>query len=189
MQSDWDSPMADEEPEEGHHSGDPSDGAQLSLRDIFSTLFAMQSGGGPRPSGDGESASSPVISLHDISLLLNSVGRSGIIHGLRVNAPEDDDEDDDGDDDEDEDYYSTFSTAAIAPWKGPVTTEPQPAGVELLNSGDFGRVGSKARTRRNDINLANLILNRARRTYSVPALHKEDYAAVRDILSRSNIGL
>jgi WD repeat-containing protein 23 len=58
----------------------------------------------------------------------------------------------------------------------PEVTEPQKAGVELLSSGDFGRVGDKLRSRRNDLNIAKFIHKRSSQPIVIPC--KEDYASV-----------
>ncbi|KAG6919041.1 hypothetical protein DXG01_009751 [Tephrocybe rancida] len=178
MQPDWDSPMAGEDDDdEGQQPGE-GDQTQVSVNDILGTLFAMQAGGGPQAPGDGSTQNNSFtrISLQDISRLLNAVGRGNALRGLAaLNDPDDDEQDEEDDEDGDDDYYYSFNAAATAPWKGPETTEPQQAGVELLNSGEFGRVGAKARIRRNDINLTKLILNRARRPH--PISNKEEYAA------------
>lgn len=89
-------------------------------------------------------------------------------------ADEDEDADDDDEDDETE-YYNSFAATAHQKWFTEVT-EPQKAGVELLNSGDFGKVANKSRTRRKDINLAKSIMNRSR--HPQPTAYKEDHADV-----------
>lgn len=135
-----------------------------------SAVFATHSPGGSRSHSYRGSQNTRI---SGISRWLNALGRGGdpAFHDT------DEDEEDDEDDDYDYHHYAPFGTVVGAPWKGPETTEPQNEGVELLNSGDFGRVGNKARTRRNCINLANLILNRSR--HPRPVSNMEDYAAVR----------
>lgn len=86
----------------------------------------------------------------------------------RLASFDDNDEDEDYEDEDDEDYvpeniwtgYLGRSAPAV-PWNPPVTTEPQAAGTELLNSGDFGYVGSKHRARSNYANVTRAILDRA----------------------------
>ncbi|KAG6873840.1 hypothetical protein C0995_010452 [Termitomyces sp. Mi166 len=182
MQPDWDVPVADEDDEDdGMHGGPGPQQIHISIQDILGTVFAMQSAGGPQSPGYGGSriTRSSGIALQDISRLLNTLGR-----GRGLGHPDEDEEYEEDDDDDDDDYYTSFRSAAVAPWKSPEIAEPQKEGVELLNSGDFGRVGSKARKRRNDINLANLILDRARRSRPVRNNLKEDYAA--NLIPNSN---
>ncbi|KAG5639568.1 hypothetical protein H0H81_012239 [Sphagnurus paluster] len=116
------------------------------------------------------------INIHEISRLLNTVGAS-----RQLELDEDDDPEDD-DDEEDDDFYHAFRSSGEEQWTGPKITEPQQAGVELLNSGDFGRVENKLRARRNDVNIARLILNRTKRPH-LPTF-KEDYAA--DLIPNTN---
>ena len=77
-------------------------------------------------------------------------------------------------------------------WKKP-HTEPQKAGVELLMSGEFGRVGPKYRERGfpgvggGSRNLATLLRQRASSTRPIP---KEEFAEVRySGISRRRISL
>lgn len=64
-------------------------------------------------------------------------------------------EDDDGDEDDDyDDFYSSYWNSALGiPQAGdnwyPKVTEPQPAGVKLLRSGDFGKTRNRLGTPRN----------------------------------------
>jgi len=63
-------------------------------------------------------------------------------------------EDDDDDDDDNEDFYTSYWASALGhPPAGdnwyPKITEPQPAGVKLLRSGDFGRARNRLGTPRN----------------------------------------
>ncbi|KAF5368500.1 hypothetical protein D9758_002148 [Tetrapyrgos nigripes] len=107
----------------------------------------------------------------------------------RISFPLDNDDDDEdmdsdsvyNDDDrewQDEDdllhnpYRSARENQKI--WIPPAST-PQEAGVELIKSGDFGRVSPKIRARRGHNNLAKVISNRLSRPH--PVLYKEDYAA------------
>ncbi|THV01435.1 WD40 repeat-like protein [Dendrothele bispora CBS 962.96] len=107
---------------------------------------------------------------------------------------EDDDEEDadymDNDSDENEDWRDDPSYMDDEPygasrpqklWTAPPTT-PQDAGVELIKSGEFGRVSPKIRARRGHNNLAKVISNRLSRPH--PALYKEDYAS--SIVPNSN---
>jgi WD repeat-containing protein 23 len=123
----------------------------------------MQAGGGTQRGG-ARVINLSGISLQELSRLLNS-----------AHVPlEEEEEVADEDDDEDE-YNSSFQHASHHKWFQPVT-EPQEAGVELINSGEFGRVANRERVRRHDVNIAKVLKNRNRRP--VPSLFKEDHAHV-----------
>lgn len=134
----------------------------------------MQSQGRTR-SNDRESRSIGLtgITLHDLTRILRAQGRSPVITA-RSHTYEDEDEDDD-----DNDYLDEYSEShrQTGPKWFPEVVEPQTAGVELLKSGDFGRVADKLRSRRSDVNVAKLLISRSMRPKSV--LCKEDYASVR----------
>lgn len=83
-----------------------------------------------------------------------------------------DDPDDEDDDSEDYHYRNGYRSS---PWIPPAT-EPQKAGVELLNSGDFGCVRDRLKEPMRNINLGRLLTDRLCRPY--PKLFKEDYARV-----------
>lgn len=91
---------------------------------------------------------------------------------------EDDEDDEDYRPDQDSDdesaYYDNYRPRQ---WFPPVL-EPQDEGVELLKSGDFGRVGTKMNGLYGSGNLARTIINRSTRPQPYPALYKEDYASV-----------
>ncbi|KAF8079014.1 WD40-repeat-containing domain protein [Lyophyllum atratum] len=170
MQTDWD--IQTEEEDEGPPTSE-APGQTASIQEILGTLFTMQAGGGPQASRDGQQTISlSGINLHDLTRLLGSAGVRG--GRLQDFALQEEDPDEDEDEDEDDNYYNAYRASAHVQWTGPKTTEPQQAGVELLDSGDFGRVAHKLRSRRNDINIAKLILNRAQRAQ--PHTYKEDYA-------------
>ncbi|KAG6830886.1 hypothetical protein H0H92_014037, partial [Tricholoma furcatifolium] len=98
---------------------------------------------------------------------------------------EEDEEEGEDDEDDEEDWGLISSLRPVHTglrWKGPVHTEPQKAGTELLNSGDFGAVGGKARKQRHDIDLAKRILNRARQPH--PRANKEELAS--NLIPNSN---
>ncbi|KAH7923909.1 WD40 repeat-like protein [Leucogyrophana mollusca] len=80
--------------------------------------------------------------------------------GNSTNADEDDDEELVEDEDEGR-YYgrSSWSEQWFSPHK-----EPQQAGVELLNGGEFGAVSTKIKTRKNNRNLTRLLLDRSTRS-------------------------
>jgi WD repeat-containing protein 23 len=84
-----------------------------------------------------------------------------------ANLLDDDNEDDeyvpDDDDDEDEDDFMTrrrYMSRRQRQWIPPAT-EPQAAGVELLNSGDFGYLGPKHKAKPNLSNVTRSILGAA----------------------------
>lgn len=137
---------------------------------LLSAVFAMQPSGGSRSYNYHAPHNTRISGL---SRFLSTFGRGS---AFRRPVLDDPDEEEDGEDDDDDEYDGDYYPSS-APWKGPEISEPQQEGVELLNSGDFGRVGSKARTRRNYINVANLILNRSRNAR--PTSNREDYVAVR----------
>lgn len=86
----------------------------------------------------------------------------------------DDDDDDDLDDDNDDygDYEPTDRNQECG--QSAPATEPQEAGVELLNGGEFGRITPKIRSRRGERNLVKAITNRFAGHRST--LFKEDLA-------------
>ncbi|KAG5352432.1 hypothetical protein C0989_002334 [Termitomyces sp. Mn162] len=176
MQPDWDA-VDEDDGDDGMRSGPSPQQVRISIQDVLATMFAIQSAGGPQSSDHGGSRNTGIsgFNLQDISRWF--IGRGGATRGLALNDPDADGEEDDYDDeDDDDDYHALFNTSSRTSWKGPETTEPQKEGVELLNSGDFGRVGNKAQKRRNKTNIANIILNRTRRIR--PVSNKEDYAAL-----------
>jgi WD repeat-containing protein 23 len=115
------------------------------------------------------------ITLQDLARLM-SVGTTTRV-GDRVHIQPDDDEDYNGaEDDDNEDYINPRASAHQ--WYPPVS-EPQKAGLELLASGDFGRVGVKARSRRNSHNILKPVLNKF--YHPLPLTSREDLQSVRDI--------
>ncbi|TFK41942.1 WD40-repeat-containing domain protein [Crucibulum laeve] len=90
------------------------------------------------------------------------------------NDEEDDGNEDAEDDDNEDEYYSSIHRHAHN-WFGEVK-DPQAAGVALLNSGDFGKVAPKIRKRRDEQNLAKLVLRKSTRP-TISAVQKEDYAS------------
>jgi hypothetical protein len=98
----------------------------------------MQTGGARTAYGGRANLRFSGISLESIGALLSSTGQ----------WEDDDDDEDDADYDpnnEDDDYesypYFSRSDRAASPAEAPVS-EPQEAGVKLLNSGEFGRITS-----------------------------------------------
>jgi len=117
----------------------------------FAALFSMQNGGGPL----GHRTVN--VTTRDISQLLEGITPIRLF--------------DDGDEDEDDDYYGEDNGAQQ--WYPP-HEEPQPAGVELLASGDFGRVSMKDRA--NNRNVAKRLFTRVLQPQS--SLYKEDITNV-----------
>ncbi|KAJ7157164.1 WD40 repeat-like protein [Mycena filopes] len=99
------------------------------------------------------------ITLEDLNRLLGAA------------EPEEAEEDDDEDEDE---YYRAFRNTGHSLYFKEVT-EPQEAGVQLLHSGDFGRVGNKIKSRRGDLNIAKVLRSRA--SQARPKFYKEDYTS------------
>ena len=82
---------------------------------------------------------------------------------------------DDGDEDEEDDYYGEDNDSA-QPWYPP-HKEPQPAGVELLTSGDFGRVSvKKDRAGINNRNVTKRLFTRVLQPQT--SLYKENITSV-----------
>jgi len=138
----------------------------------------MQSGDESQPStnpGAGASIRLSGITLQDLARLM-SVG-TAIRVGNRVHIQPDEEEDGDDEDyngaeDGDDDDY----TPSAHQWYPPVS-EPQKAGLEILANGDFGRVGVKARSRRNSRNISKTVLHKFYRP--LPLTSREDLQSVR----------
>ena len=127
----------------------------------------MQSGGGPGGGGSGpRTINLSRLTFQDLSRLLST--DSGSSRNTQFNG---DDEDEESDDENDEDNYQHTACQWF-----PEVTEPQKAGVELLTSGDFGRVADKMRSRRKDFNIAKLVHRRP--TWPRHVECKEEYATV-----------
>jgi WD repeat-containing protein 23 len=120
------------------------------------------------------------------SMRLSGITLQDLARRMRVGnqihiQPSSDDDYNGADNDEDDDYISTHTSAH---WHAPVT-EPQKAGLELLVSGDFGRVGVKACNRRNPRNIPKSVLNKY---YSpLPLTSREDLQSVRRLESFMSI--
>lgn len=124
-----------------------------------------------RASTRSDDRDSPTISVAGITF--DDLTR--LLAGRGITARNLSDEAEDDDDDDYQDEYTDSSPQVIHKWF-PEVTEPQEAGLELLKSGDFGRVGDKLRSRRSDINIAKFIYKRPMQLKPVPS--KEDYASV-----------
>ncbi|KDQ63158.1 hypothetical protein JAAARDRAFT_147176 [Jaapia argillacea MUCL 33604] len=112
------------------------------------------------------------INIRDLVRILG-IGSGGFGRG----RPDDDDEDEE--DDDDTTGYPPFSTASQS-WM-PEVKEPQKEGVELLMSGDFGRVQNKILSRSKGLNVAKQL---ASRSMSVRRPYREDIAA--DLIPNTN---
>ncbi|KAF9444600.1 WD40 repeat-like protein [Macrolepiota fuliginosa MF-IS2] len=147
------------------------DGTQTTandVQDILSDLFSMQADG---TTGGTRTFSLSGISLHNLTRLLRAASGTSGPH------PYFDGEDEDEDDDEtgllyDDDEWGFESRTQGRPTWFEEVTEPMKEGVELLYSGDFGRIGPKSRNQRNAANIARHIL--AKSSTVVPASHREE---------------
>jgi WD repeat-containing protein 23 len=137
----------------------------------FIALFAMQTQPGGNSPNDNLDSRISGIRSQDLTRLLSvrDGSASPTYHHLTGGyyGAEDEEEDQDG-------YYDSFRQTAPQ-WFQEVT-EPQKPGVELLKSGDFGRIADKLRSRRSDVNIAKLMSRRSSRPTPVP--YKENYASV-----------
>ncbi|KAJ7070505.1 WD40-repeat-containing domain protein [Mycena amicta] len=87
--------------------------------------------------------------------------------------PADEEEEDDDEDDGDEREYRRALRQSSHKAYFKEVKEPQEAGVRLLHSGDFGRVGPKIRSRGNNLNIAKTLRSRA--SQARPRFYREDY--------------
>ncbi|KAJ7757545.1 WD40 repeat-like protein [Mycena metata] len=102
---------------------------------------------------------------------LRSITLEDLNRLLGIGEPEEAEEDEDDDDEEDQ-YHRAFRNTNHTLYFKEVT-EPQEAGVKLLHSGDFGRVGNKIKSRRGDLNITKVLRSRA--SQARPKFYKEDY--------------
>ncbi|KAI0094186.1 WD40-repeat-containing domain protein [Irpex rosettiformis] len=76
----------------------------------------------------------------------------------------DNDEEDDDDDDEEEDVFGSgwgrSRSQQHSTYHHDPVTEPQPGGLSLLYSGEFGRIKHQTKTRNKDNNIARILQNR-----------------------------
>lgn len=129
----------------------------------FAALFSLQSGGAPL----GRRA---IMTTRDMSQLLDGMNP---IQNLF----------DDGDEDDDDDYYGEDNGGQQ--WFPP-HDEPQPAGVDLLASGDFGRVSvKKDRAGINNRNVAKRMFTRV--LHPQTSLYKENITSVSCCRSMSSL--
>lgn len=117
--------------------------------------------------------------LQDLTRLL---GESSAIFGGALLDLEDSDESADEDPDYEEvEYEQADEDYAIRrlyqrPAQFSPVLQPQEAGLKLLMGGEFGRVGQRLASRRNNVNIAKLLLDRG--TMPLPATCKEDITSV-----------
>ncbi|KAF7302962.1 WD-REPEATS-REGION domain-containing protein [Mycena kentingensis (nom. inval.)] len=83
-------------------------------------------------------------------------------------------EEDTEDEQDEREYQRTLRQSSHRAYFKPVT-EPQPAGVQLIESGEFGRVGPKMKARRNALNIAATL--RSREARARPRVYKEAYTS------------
>ncbi|KAJ7069044.1 WD40 repeat-like protein [Mycena belliarum] len=94
--------------------------------------------------------------------------------------PEEEEAEEDDDDDGEDEYYRAFRHNNHSQYF-PEVTEPQEAGVKLLQGGDFGRVANKIKSR-SSLNVARQLRSRA--SQRRPRFYKEDYAS--DLIPNCN---
>lgn len=128
----------------------------------------MQAGGA---SGDSRTFSLSGISLHNLTRLLSNGSSSLYFEG----EGEDDDDDEADVYEDDDDWGYEIRTHSRPPWYEEVT-EPVKEGVELLYSGDFGRIGPKSRSRRKAANIARRVL--AQSSIPTPVSYREELTSV-----------
>jgi WD repeat-containing protein 23 len=145
---------------------------------ILEALFSMQSNDSP-PSQQSIPRGTRLISLSGVDLRdlarYVTIRASNSPRGINPGEEEEDEaeeEEEEDEEDEEEDQENYVSDCQLFP---PVK-EAQKEGEELLFSGDFGRVGIKIRSRANNGNLVNSVLNQA--THLIPNLNKEDLLTV-----------
>ena len=157
---------------------------------ILSAILELQGVRTANSSGDSVSTS---LTIGDLQRLLSVFARAegGNVSGGLTNAPDDDDDDADYVDEEEEEdtapgYYTygwggpTRSTWNREEW-WPEVTEPKKEGLELLYSGEFGRISHQKASRDGRNNVARNLLSRG---LSSRPVYKEDITSVR-AMSRS----
>ncbi|XP_006454240.1 hypothetical protein AGABI2DRAFT_62131 [Agaricus bisporus var. bisporus H97] len=123
------------------------------------------------------------LSLRNLTRLLRAASGDSGSHLYRVEDEDQDDSDDQEsglyEDEDDWDYENR--NMGHPPWYEEVK-EPIKEGVELLYSGDFGRIGHKSRGKRNTANLARHVL--AQTSKAIPVACREDLSC--DMVPNSN---
>jgi len=127
------------------------------------------------PSGGTRSLSFRSINLHSLARLLRAASADDG-PGFYF-EPDNDDGDDDELYEDDEDDYSLYEPRQITrpTWHEEIK-EPVEEGVELLYSGDFGRIGPKSRSRRKVVNIARQILSQS--SVAIPETYREELISV-----------
>lgn len=139
----------------------------------------MQSGEGSQSStnlGGGASMRLSGITFQDLARLMSVGTATRVGNRVHIQADEDEDEDDENYNGTEDDGIEGYSRVSAHQWYPPVT-EPQKAGLELLANGDFGRVGVKARSRRNSHNILKTVSHKFYRP--LPLTSREDLQSVR----------
>ncbi|KAF9245903.1 WD40 repeat-like protein [Melanogaster broomeanus] len=153
-------------------------GSGATIAQILRSLFDMQQ---LRPSNAPETTTISTSTTNDEHPTLGSITYGDLVRLLRTgpssgnqNADEDVDNDDD-----DEDYVE--NTDWNQQWFPP-NTKPEERGVELLMSGEFGRVSSKLKSNHGRRNISRLLLDR----FSTPrgTLYREELA--NELIPNSN---
>jgi WD repeat-containing protein 23 len=129
-------------------------------------------------SGGSRTFSLSGISLHSLSRLLRAASAGTGPHLYFEDEEEEEGNDDDGEyfeNDEDDDW-AYGSHVYRRPPKHEKVTESVKEGVELLYSGDFGRIGPKSRSRRKAANIARQVLSR--KSAAIPVCYREELVSV-----------
>jgi WD repeat-containing protein 23 len=115
------------------------------------------------------------ISLHHLTRLLRAASGGGDSHLYAEENDGDGDDQESGVYEDEDDWEYERRSVGHPPWYEEVK-EPVKEGVELLYSGDFGRVGHKCRSKQNTANLAKHVLSQASK--AVPVASREDLSCV-----------
>lgn len=147
---------------------DPPSSAVLS-----SLQGSRQTSGNTPAGGTQQNARLANLTLDDLRRLLGQMNGP-----VTVEATDEEEEDDDGDDE----YYFGYNTEPH--WDRskvfPEVKEPKEKGLELLTSGEFGRLEHQLKSRIRDNNTASILLNRGARQRPT---HKEDLTSVSSCLA------
>lgn len=119
------------------------------------------------------------IGLHELTRLLASAsGTFGAPGGNGV-ADEDEDDEDYLDEGDDEEAWVGRRGERRTHQYFPVVTEPQKAGMDLLMSGEFGRVKQRLGSGRNKVDLAKVLYSRGTK---IGPIYNEDSSSVSLVL-------